>query len=183
RDCSWSRFPPDRFSRSSFFYSAAPFPASCRTGPLAQSRFLTRIQKTFSVEPGSFSAKRSGSLAAFPLPGSNLFLTHDTIESPAKFVLSRFLLFKGEPPLPISPWRPVSNTCSGFSHKSTWTMNRRGGKVPSWLNVFQKRLFKVSAIRLWRSLTGMSLNFRPLCALPFTRRRASWKPSCWEFIR
>jgi len=60
-----------------------------------------------------------GSQVAWGRPGSNPFLTHDTVESPAKF-LSRRYLKNRERPLPISPmalgptpftgWRPLSKS-------------------------------------------------------------------------
>ena len=117
RDYARSRLPPARFSRSPVFYhwhclcSKPPW-----HWPRAQSRFSPGSRKP-SVPGRVHSVPEScGSQAAFALPGSNPLLTHGTVESPAKLFLP--LLKNREPPRPISPMAPVSNTCPGWRRLS-----------------------------------------------------------------
>ena len=91
--CAQSRLPPVRFSWSSVFYSAAPILASCGGTGFAPNPGLAGSRK-LSV-PGRVHSipKSCGSQAALTLAGSNPFLTHGTVESPAKLFLHRFSEF------------------------------------------------------------------------------------------
>ena len=111
-----------------------PGPDSLRLGFLGQQTFTlaapllaSRSGTGLAPTPNPFGARKPsvpgrvhsvlescGSQAALgALPGSNPFLTHGTVESPAKLFLRRFLKNR-EPPLPISPVAPGSNTCLGW---------------------------------------------------------------------
>jgi hypothetical protein len=92
----------------------------------AQSR-LTPGSRKPSVPGRVHSVPEScGSQAALgALPGSNPLLTHGTVESPTKRFLRRFLKNR-EPPPPISPVAPMSNTGPGWRRlsKISWSSLR-----------------------------------------------------------
>ena len=119
RDCSRSRLPPARFFWSPVFYSCGPLVGKSQSHwPRAQSR-LTPGSRKPSVPGRVHSVPEScGSQAALgALPGSNPLLTHGTVESPTKRFLRRFLKNR-EPPPPISPVAPMSNTGPGWRRLS-----------------------------------------------------------------
>ena len=104
---------------SPVFYSCGPLVGKSQSHwPRAQSR-LTPGSRKPSVPGRVHSVPEScGSQAARgALPGSNPLLTHGTVESPTKRFLRRFLKNR-EPPPPISPVAPMSNTGPGWRRLS-----------------------------------------------------------------